>query len=68
MEDFLINVLTEKGKWYKPNTFLEHKPGQIFEYSNMGATLAALVLEKATGQKFDDFTEQYLYPVMYTVS
>lgn len=60
MENFLINVLTEKGKWYKPNTFSEYKPGQIFEYSNMGATLAALVLEKATGQKFDDFTEKYI--------
>mgnify|MGYP003602202629 CR=1 FL=1 len=60
MENFLLNVLTEKGKWYKPNTFSEYKPGQIFEYSNMGATLAALVLEKATGQKFDDFTEKYI--------
>ena len=60
MENFLLNVLTENGKGYKPNTFSEYKPGQIFEYSNMGATLAALVLEKATGQKFDDFTEKYI--------
>lgn len=60
MENFMINVLTEKGKWFKASTFLDHKPGQIFEYSNMGATLAALVLEKATGQKFDDFTEKYI--------
>lgn len=60
MENFLINVLTENGKWYKPNTFSEYKPGQIYEYSNMGATLAALVLEKATGQKFDDFTEKHI--------
>ena len=60
MENFLINVLTENGKWYKPNTFSEYKPGQIYEYSNMGATLAALVLEKATGQKFDAFTEKHI--------
>jgi CubicO group peptidase (beta-lactamase class C family) len=60
MESFLINVLTEKGKWFKASTFSDHKPGEIFEYSNMGATLAALVLEKATGQKFDDFTEKYI--------
>ena len=60
MEEFLINVLTEKGKWFKANTFSDYQPGQIFEYSNMGATLAALVLEKATGQKFDEFTEQHI--------
>lgn len=60
MENFLINVLTENGKWFKSNTFLDYKPGQVFEYSNIGATLAALVLEKATGQKFDAFTEKYI--------
>lgn len=61
MEDFLENVLTENGKWFKPNTFTEYKPGQIFEYSNMGTTLAALVLEKATGEKFNEFTEKYIF-------
>lgn len=61
MEEFLVNVLTENGKWFKPNTFTEYKPGQIFEYSNMGTTLAALVLEKATGKKFDEFTEKYIF-------
>ncbi len=60
MEDFLTSVLSETGKWFRPSTFSEHKPGAIFNYSNMGATLAALVLEKATGQKFDAFTEQYI--------
>jgi len=60
MEDFLVNVLTENGKWYKANTFTEYKPGQIFEYSNMGTTVAALILEKATGEKFNEFTEKYI--------
>ena len=60
MENFLVNLLTENGKWYKPNIFTEYKPGQIFEYSNMGTTLAALVLEKATGEKFNEFTEKYI--------
>jgi CubicO group peptidase (beta-lactamase class C family) len=31
----------------------------MFSYSNMGATLAALV-EEATDKKFDDFTEKYI--------
>ena len=60
MDSFLINVLAETGKWFRPSAFSQHKPGAIYNYSNMGATLAALVLEKATGQKFDAFTEQYI--------
>lgn len=61
MEDFLINVLTENGKWFVQNTFTDYQPGQIFEYSNMGTTLAALVLEKATGEKFNAFTAKYIF-------
>lgn len=60
LDTFMFNILTEKGKWFKPDTFSEHEPGQIFCYSNMASTLAALVLEKATGQKFDTFTEKYI--------
>jgi CubicO group peptidase (beta-lactamase class C family) len=60
MEEFLKNVLSEEGKWFRPNCFSDKKPGEIFNYSNMGATLAALVLEKATGEKFDAFTEKHI--------
>lgn len=60
MEDFLKNILTKNGKWFRADAFTDKKPGAIFSYSNMGATLAALVVEKATGQKFDDFTEKYI--------
>lgn len=60
MEDFLKNILMENGKWYHSSTFSDKKPGEIFEYSNMGVTLAALVLEKATGEKFDAFTEKHI--------
>ena len=60
MEEFLKRVLTQDGKWFKPNCFADKQPGAIFNYSNMGATLAALVIEKATGQKFDAFTKKYI--------
>lgn len=60
MEAFLKNVLMVTGKWYRKDAFTDKKPGAIFSYSNVGATLAALVLEKATGEKFDAFTEKYI--------
>lgn len=60
MINYLNNVLTTNSKWYKKEGFLKNKPGEIFNYSNVGATLAAAILEKATGEKFDKFTTKYI--------
>ncbi|MFN1216801.1 serine hydrolase domain-containing protein [Chryseobacterium kwangjuense] len=69
IEEFLNNVLTEKGKWYSKDIFTDKKPGELFNYSNIGTTLAALVLEKATGMSYDAFTVQYIFePLQMTHS
>jgi CubicO group peptidase (beta-lactamase class C family) len=60
MEVFLNNLLTENGKWNTKEIYTKNKPGEIYEYSNTGTTLAAFVLEKATGEKFDEFTTKYI--------
>lgn len=60
IEEFLNNVLNEKGKWYRKDGFLNRKPGEIYNYSNVGATLAALILEKATGISYDKFTTTHI--------
>jgi len=60
IEEFLKNMLYEKGKWYNQDIFLDKKPGELYNYSNVGATLAALVLEKATGVSYDAFTTKYI--------
>lgn len=61
IEEFLNNVLNESGKWYSQDIFTDKKPGEFFNYSNIGATLAALVLEKATGTTYDIFTAEYIF-------
>lgn len=69
IEDFLNNILSSNGKWYLKENFSQKKPGEIYEYSNVGATLAALVLEKATGIGYDKFTTQYILdPLKMTAS
>lgn len=60
MEQFLKNILVKDEKWYSPTNFSKNKPGTIYAYSNMGATLAALVVEKATGIAYDQFTRKYI--------
>jgi len=58
---FLKNILNKKGKWYKKNNFLKNNPGEIFEYSNIAAGLAALVLENAMGEPFNVLTKRYIF-------
>ncbi|SMC77052.1 serine hydrolase domain-containing protein [Moheibacter sediminis] len=60
MESFLKDMLTADGKWYNEHSFLQHKPGEIYEYSNMATTLAAFIVEHATGKSFDEFTKEYI--------
>ena len=61
LDEFLKNILSQDGKWYKKNNFLKIKPGAIFEYSNVAAGLAALIIEKATNQSFNKFTNEYIW-------
>lgn len=59
MPTYLENVLTPTGKWNK-DSFSNHQPGTIYEYSNVGTALAAFIIEKATGKTFSNFTREYI--------
>jgi CubicO group peptidase (beta-lactamase class C family) len=60
MEVLLQAVLDEQGQWYSSEQYLQEPPGALFEYSNIGATLAAYVLEIATGEKYPAFTTKHI--------
>ena len=58
---YLKKVLTPKGAWYRTQKFSEPLlPAPLHEYSNIGATLAALAIEGATGMTFDAFTQEHI--------
>ncbi|WP_273567407.1 serine hydrolase domain-containing protein [Maribacter halichondriae] len=57
----LEKILSIDGDWYKKKNFIKKKPGVIFEYSNLGAGLAALVLENAVGESFPKFTKTHIF-------
>ncbi|EDM43994.1 beta-lactamase [unidentified eubacterium SCB49] len=66
---FIENSLTENGKWYTKETFAKTKPGEIREYSNIGAALCAQIIEYATGQEYPSFTKEHiLKPLKMTSS
>ena len=64
MEEFLRNVLSGNGKWYEKRGFSTNRPGEKFNYSNLGATLAALIVEIVMEESYAEFTtNQILKPL-----
>lgn len=61
MEDFLKEILTAQGIYYSNECFINFTPGARYNYSNIGAALAALVIEKATKTSFSTFTKKYIF-------
>lgn len=60
MEKYLSGYLEINGKYYQDDNYINFKPGERYNYSNVGATLCALVIEKATKQAFDSFTKDHI--------
>jgi CubicO group peptidase (beta-lactamase class C family) len=60
MEVYLEKVVGEDGVWNTRKSFASYAPGTKYEYSNIAATLAALVIEKVAGIPFKDFTKKYI--------
>ncbi|MEL7271654.1 MAG: serine hydrolase domain-containing protein [Bacteroidota bacterium] len=60
MGTYLEKFLSQEGEWYQPIHFLEQRPGQFYEYTNIGATLAAYIIERATETSYSDFTQTHI--------
>ena len=60
METYLKGYLEPGGAYYQKENYINFKPGERYNYSNIGATLCALIIEKATGKAFDSFTKQHI--------
>ncbi|BDD05553.1 serine hydrolase [Aureibacter tunicatorum] len=69
LSEFLENYLTAQGHWYDKDAFSANKPGEMFEYTNVGSTLAAHIIEQVSNQTYADFTiEHILRPLNMTHS
>ncbi|MEM9671683.1 MAG: serine hydrolase domain-containing protein [Bacteroidota bacterium] len=61
LEEFLANILSEEGKWYRKKNFLKAKPGTAKEYANLNAALAAYIIEVATDTPFEEYTQTQIF-------
>lgn len=60
LEKYLKGYLEVDGAYYEEGNYIKFKPGERYQYSNIGATLCAFVIEKATGEPFDLFTKEHI--------
>ena len=60
LRDYLRSYFIPGGKRYATDNFGSDAPGDAYAYSNIGAALAAYVVESATKIPFDQFTERYI--------
>lgn len=58
--DYLAAVYTPDGPLYDEDTFMKEGPGKVYEYSNIGASLAAYLIEVKTGQSFAAYVNEHI--------
>ncbi len=61
LEELLRSYLVEGGAAYRPENFLPVAPGTSRDYSNLGATLAAYIVERAAGEPFEAHTARVIF-------
>ncbi|GAA4895237.1 serine hydrolase domain-containing protein [Flaviramulus aquimarinus] len=61
LKEYLGKILQKDGLFYNASTFSKRKPGAVYEYSNIGAALCALVIESATKKPFNEFTRDHIF-------
>lgn len=58
--DFLKASLTKDGEHYSKKRFAKTQPGYTYVYSNIGAALAAYIIELKTGMSYDQYIEKFV--------
>lgn len=61
LAEYMTKLLKPGEDFYDTSSFSNRKPGELYDYSNVGAALCAFVIESASGQPFDKFTEEHIF-------
>ena len=60
MGTFLKHFLSKDGDFYSDEHFIKKEAGEWFEYTNVGATLAAYIIELATETPYNEFVTKHI--------
>jgi CubicO group peptidase (beta-lactamase class C family) len=69
LKEFLFDYFASKGRLYSQDNFINRAPGTTYRYTNLGAALAAYLIEVKTGMSFAEYCEKaILKPLQLTDS
>lgn len=57
----LSELINSKGKYYSNALFLNQKPGLYFNYCNLNYGIIGTLIEKISGERFDDYCQKYIF-------
>lgn len=60
LEDFLASYYYPDGDLYSLDNFASYSPGSAWNYSNIASSLAAYLVENATGVPFKEYVSSYI--------
>jgi len=61
LADFLTGYFKPGGANHSRDNFLNERPGAVREYSNIGASLAGWIVERAVGASLPDYARQHIF-------
>ena len=61
LEDFTQGYLLPEGSYYQSANFLDAEPGTEYEYTNVGATLVAYLVEVISNSSFEEYCQQNIF-------
>lgn len=61
LEDFLRSYLLPGGALYAPENFADAAVGRHYAYSNFGAAIAGLIVERAVGEPLPDYAARRIF-------
>jgi CubicO group peptidase (beta-lactamase class C family) len=59
--DFLKEYCTKEGKKYSKENFYNAEPSKVYNYTNIGAALAAYLIEVKSTMSFAAYTQKYIF-------
>jgi CubicO group peptidase (beta-lactamase class C family) len=69
LSDFIENQYSQNGIWYSKENFSTNLPGRTYKYSNMGANIAAYIIDLVSGESYIEFVQKHILdPLQMTKS
>ena len=61
LDSFMKNYFSPNGLYYNAGNFYFYQPGTAYNYSNVGSTLAAYLVETITGDQFSNYCDTAIF-------